>query len=140
MDVDRKSRTAIIWCMYRSSQKLLASLLVLLVGLLPLQGSAASLAAGSNSDHGAMSHHATLHAQDGAAVSYAAQMTHCGDCCVGSHCDRNSACSSVQCGSCSLAMLSLFDLPERTADPVPSEKSQRPARPSLSLPFRPPRV
>ena len=138
--VDLVSGTISIQVMGRCSQKLVATLLALLVALLPLQGAVASVVASSGVGQGATSHQEPWHAQSGPGMLDVTQMTHTCECCVSNNCGLNSICSSVQCASCVPAILSLSNFPGISGGLIPSTKSQRPARSSPSSLFRPPRV
>jgi hypothetical protein len=97
--------------MHRLSEKLLAILLTLLLVLSPLQGVMAGNTASSDQEEG-------VHQMAGMHGDMVMVTDHVTDNCV--QCDANDdctghTCSSCQCASCTLALLSVSPLPANSA-------------------------
>ena len=105
-------------------QKLIAVLLALLVGLLPIQGAAASSVASLDSKQGRGLHHDACHAGAGPGVIDVSALPESCDHCAGISCDPGTACNAAQCVSGAPAIVSFFSSPEITADSIPSVKSK----------------
>ena len=115
----------------------MATFLALLVALLPLQASLASLAVSSHSDQVVTSNHE--HAKRGVVAFDAVQFAD--DCTLHSAntCDLSFVCSfSGFC--CGPAAISVSNLPEITADSIPFVEIPRPPRRTPTALFRPPRA
>ncbi|MBL3591192.1 MAG: hypothetical protein JMN24_15585 [gamma proteobacterium endosymbiont of Lamellibrachia anaximandri] len=122
--------------MPRLSDKLLAVLLTLLLGLSPLQGAMAGFAASPDRE-GSVHQMSDMH-DSGMVMDQAAH--DCKQCSADDGCGGHS-CSSGQCASCALALLPVFLLPTHlAATPVlPRADKGFVSQLSSSL-FRPPRA
>lgn len=123
--------------MRRITEKLMAILLTLLLGLSPLQGAIAGFSSSLDQEEGV---HQMLDSHGGMVMNSDHGAPDCVQCLAGDGCNDHG-CSSGQCASCALAMLPYITLPEsltavtelfRTDDGSVNQFS--------SFLFRPPRV
>ena len=119
------------------SEKLLAVLLTLLLGLSPLQGAIAGIA--SSAQEGGLQQMADMQADH--MVVNSDHAAHDCDQCNADDCCGGHSCSSAQCASCVLAVISVFSHPIKlsTTSEHPRVDDGFASQPSFSL-FRPPKA
>ena len=121
-------------------QRLIAALLAMLMGLLPIQGVGVSVVVSLDSKQGRVLQHDSCHGELGSVVTEIPEVVQTCEHCVGNSCDPSSDCNTAQCVSGAPAIVSFFSFPEMTADSIASVNSQQPARRSPTALFRPPRT
>ena len=125
--------------MRRVSEKLLAVLLTLLLGLSPLQSAMAGFASSLDQEGGV---HQMANSHDGGMVMAADHVAahDCEQCNADAGCNGHN-CSSGQCASCALALLQVFSHPQNLiAVSVPLRADDGFVSQLSSYLFRPPRA